>query len=150
MKHIFVSLSSDERSFLDNLIRRGSEKARVITHARILLLTDISCSKHKSNFEIAESLMTSVATVIRTRKRFIDGGIDLALYDKPRPGAMPKITGDIEAKITVLACSKPPQGHVRWTLRLLADKSVELGYVDSISHVAIGNRLKKTISNRGK
>ncbi|MEN6519889.1 MAG: helix-turn-helix domain-containing protein, partial [Armatimonadota bacterium] len=85
----------------------------------------------------------------RIRKEFVLGGLESALYDKPRPGAAPKITGDIEARITMLACSKPPEGHARWTLRLLADKAVELEYIDSISHTAISERLKKTLSNPG-
>ena len=76
--------------------------------------------------------------------------MESALFDKPRPGRKPKITGYIEAKITVLACSDPPEGHTRWTLRLLADRVVELGYLSDISHVAIGERLKKTRSNPGK
>jgi hypothetical protein len=76
--------------------------------------------------------------------------MEAALYDKPRPGRTPKITGDIEAKLTVLACSDPPEGRVRWTLRLLADRMVELGYLDSISDVAIYKRLKKTKSSPGK
>jgi Homeodomain-like domain len=69
--------------------------------------------------------------------------MEAALYDKPRPGRVPKITGDIEAKLTVLACSDPPEGHSRWTLQLLADKLVELNLVESISAVAIHKRLKK-------
>ncbi len=150
MKRNAISLSSDERKHLENLIRAGSAPARTQTRARILLMTDTSLGKHKADVEIAEALMISVATIIRTRNRFLDGGMDVALYDKPRPGAVPKITGDIEARITMLACSNPPEGYARWTLRLLADRVVELGYLDSISHVAIGNRLKKTISNRGK
>lgn len=70
--------------------------------------------------------------------------------NKPRPGAAPKITGDIEARIITLASSNPPEGYDRWTLRLLADRSVEFKYIDSISHVAIYDMLKKTTSNLGK
>ena len=75
--------------------------------------------------------------------------MEAALFDKPRPGATPKITGDIEAQLVTLACSDPPQGHARWTLRLLADKMVALGYIESISNVAVYQRLKKTNLSRG-
>ena len=94
--------------------------------------------------------MTSVSTVKRTRWRFLQEGLEAALKEKPRPGRPPKITGEIEAKLTVLACSQPPEGHAQWTLRLLAGRLVELGYLESISHTAVGNRLKKTRSNPGR
>jgi hypothetical protein len=87
--------------------------------------------------------------VINVRRRFLSGGLQAALYDKGWPGAPPKFTGEVEAKLTMLACSDPPEGAARWTLRLLADKMVELGYVDSISHVTVGEMLKKTKSSRG-
>ena len=95
-------------------------------------------------------MLTSVSTARRTRGRFLQEGLEAALGEKARPGRPPKITGEIEAKLTVLVCSQPPEGQARWTLRLLADRLVELGYVESISHMAVGNRLKKTKSNHGK
>jgi len=76
-------------------------------------------------------------------RRFLQGGLQAALYDKGWPGAPPKFTGEVEAKLTMLACSEPPEGAARWTLRLLADKMVELGYVDSMSHVTVWGLLKK-------
>ncbi len=76
-------------------------------------------------------------------------GLDAALYDRPRPGATPKITGEVEAQLTVLACSQPPAGKGRWTLQMLADKLVELQLVDSISDVAVMHRLKKIVSSPG-
>jgi len=94
-------------------------------------------------------VLTSVSTAKRTRWRFLQEGLQTALSEKPHPGRPPKITGEIEAKLTMLACSQPPEGHARWTLRLLADQLVELGYLDSISHVAVGERLKKTRSSPG-
>lgn len=142
MKHP-VYLITDQRSHLENMISSGRENARVLARARILLMSDLSQGIHRENSEVAESVIVCPATVWRIRKEFALYGLESAIYDKPRPGAMPKITGDIEARITMLACSKPPEGHTRWTLRLLADKAVELKYVDSISHVAIGKRLKK-------
>lgn len=76
-------------------------------------------------------------------RRFLRGGVPAALYDKGWPGAPPRFTGEVQAQLTMLACSDPPEGAARWTLRLLADKMVELGYVDSISHVTVGEILKK-------
>jgi hypothetical protein len=80
----------------------------------------------------------------------LSGGIEAALYEKPRPGAEPTFTGEVEAKLTMLACSKPPDGHAHWNLRLLADRMVELAYVESISHVTVGTILKKTNYNLGE
>lgn len=145
-----VYLSAEQRSHLVNMIGFGRESARVLSRARILLLSDRSLGESREDAEVAEAVMVCPATVWRIRKEFALYGLESAIYDKARPGAIPKITGDVEARITMIACSKPPEGHARWTLRLLADKVVELGYVDSISHVAIGSRLKKTTSNRGK
>jgi len=149
MKHR-IHLSAEQRSHLENIISSGRDSARVIARARILLLSDRSQGKCREDTDVAEAVMVCTGTVWRIRKEFALHGLESAIYDKPRPGAVPKITGDIEAKITMLACSQPPEGHAKWTLRLLADKSVELGYIDSISHVAIGDRLKKTISSPGK
>ena len=88
-------------------------------------------------------------TVGNVRRRFHEGGLQAALYDKPRPGAEPKFTGEVEAQLTVLACSDPPEGRARWTLRLLASQMIELGYVDYISHVTVRELLKKTNSSLG-
>ncbi len=145
-----VYLSAEQRSHLENMVGSGHDFARVFNRAHILLLSDRSLGQKREDAEVAESVTVSMGTVRRIRKEFALGGLESAIYDKPRPGAVPKITGDIEARITMLACSNPPEGHVRWTLRLLADRVVELGYLDSISHVAIGNRLKKTISSPGR
>jgi hypothetical protein len=84
------------------------------------------------------------------RTRYNEEGLNGALYERPRPGAAPKLTGDIEAQLTLLACSAPPDGQARWTVRLLADKIVELGLVDKISHVAVHDKLKKMNLNLGK
>jgi transposase len=148
-KHRTLSLSDEQREHLDNLIRSGNAPARVQTRARILLHTDRSQGDQRPDHEVAQAVRVSPATVVRTRKAFLDEGLDAALYDKPRPGAVPKITGEVEAKLVMLACSDPPTGRDRWTLRLLADKMVELGYIDSISNQTIGMRLKKTHLNPG-
>jgi len=147
--HIQLHLTSQQRQQLDKLIRSGAAQARTLTKARILLLTDHSQGARHSDRQIASALGVSMRNIVRVRKRCLKHGLEAALYDKERPGRPPKITGDIEARITVLACSDPPPGHAKWSLRLLADKAVELGYLDSISHVAISNRLKKTLSSPG-
>jgi transposase len=138
-----IHLSKENRQELESLIRSGESSARTQTRARILLLTDESQKKKKGTEEIASALMCSLPTITNIRKKFVEGGLETALYDKLRPGAIPKITGEIEAQLTLLACSAPPEGRSRWTLQLLADKLVELKLVDSISDVAVMNRLKK-------
>jgi len=115
-----------------------------------LLLAERSGDQRRTDWQVAQAVLTSAATVKRTRRRFLEEGLDAALSEKPRPGRPPKITGEIEAQLTVLACSQPPEGHARWTLRLLANQLVELGYLDSISHVAVSKRLKKTRSSPGR
>jgi len=148
-KHRTLSLTDQQREHLDHLIRTGNAPARVQTRARILLHTDRSQGDERPDQEVAQAVRVSPATVVRLRKAFLDEGMDAALFDKPRPGAVPKITGDIEAQLVTLACSDPPTGRGRWTLRLLADKMVELGYLESISNQAIGQRLRKTSFSRG-
>ena len=148
-KRTILCLDTDQREELDSLIRRGSAPARTQTRARILLLTDRSQGQERTDEEVAAAVLCSKGTVGNVRRRFRQGGLETALYDRPRPGAEPKVTGDIEAKLTMLACSKPPAGQGRWTLRLLADKMIELGYVGYVSHVTVGEHLKKTSSSPG-
>jgi hypothetical protein len=138
-----VYLSKEDRQELESLIRGGESSARTQTRARILLLSDENQKKKKGTKEIGSALLCSLPTITNIRKKFVEGGIEKALYDKPRPGAIPKITGEIEAQLTMLACSAPPEGRARWTLQMLADKLVELKLVDSISDVAVMHRLKK-------
>jgi transposase len=143
-QHRKVVLPEDHRTQLEHLIRAGKANASVHTRARILVLTDYSQAQHRTDADIAASLQIPHSTVVRVRKRYLDAGLAAVLKDKPRPGQPPKITGAVEAQLTVLACSAPPDGYAHWTLRLLADRLVELGHVDSISPTAVGNRLKKT------
>jgi transposase len=140
---IVVNLSADERLFLDKMIRTGSAPARVQARARILLLADRSQGGHMSDDEVAQAIRVHPRTVYNIRKRYRREGLDSALYEKPRPGQPPKITGDVEARLVVLACSDAPEGHDRWTLQMLADKLIELELVESISSVAVYKRLKK-------
>ena len=138
-----VQLSKADRQELEMLIRSGESSARTQTRARILLLSDENRKKKMSTKEIASALLCSLPTITHIRQKDVEGGLENALYDQPRPGATPKITGEIEAQLTLLACSAPPEGRVRWTLQLLADKLVELKLLDSISDVAVMKRLKK-------
>jgi transposase len=147
-KHIY--LKNDERVELEQLIKSGINSARVIAHARVLLLIDRSQGKKRTIQAVAEAAMVSPGTVSNVKKRYFAGGIAGALYDKPRPGAKPKVDGEVEARLIALACSDPPEGYARWTLRLLADKLVALEVIESISHVTVGEVLKKTKLSLGK
>ena len=138
-----VYLTQANRQELESLIRKGESSARTQTRARILLLTDENQKKKKGTKDIGSVLMCSLPTITAIRKKFVEGGLENALYDKARPGALPKITGEVEAQLTMLACSTPPEGRSRWTLQMLADKLIELKLVDSISDVAVMHRLKK-------
>jgi transposase len=144
-KKYIVDLSADEREQLLQLIRRGKPSARKVTRARILL----KAADDLTDDQIAAALDVGVATVERTRKRFVEQGLD-ALNERPRPGARPKLTGKQEAHIIALACSKAPQGHTHWTLRLLAGKVVELGFTESFSRESVRRVLKKTSLSLGK
>jgi len=148
-KHRPIELSAEERQQLEHLIRTGSTPARTHTRARILLLSDRSQGQKRTDADVASSLLCSIGTVRNVRRRFLSEDLQAALHDKPRPGQKPKVTGDVEARLTMLACSQPPKGHARWTLRLLADRMVELGYIESVSHVTVGEVLKKTHSSPG-
>jgi len=145
-----INLSESERKELEDLVKSGVHAARTIGRARVLLLLDRSQGVVRTLREVAEAALVSLGTVSNLKKRYFEGGLGRALYELPRPGAVPKIDGVVEARLIALTCSEPPEGHERWTLRLLADKLVSLELVDSISHVAVGNVLKKTHSSPGK
>lgn len=140
-----VKLSRTQRNELLNIVRKGIHSARVINHARILLMAE----KGLLNKEIAQTLSISTMTVYAVRRRFQTEGLR-ALYDRPRPGKPRKLTGKAEARLTAIACSVPPEGRSRWTVRLLADRLVELDVVDSISYKTVWETLKKTTSSRGR
>lgn len=144
-KRIIIKLKDQERQELEQQIRKGIRSARELTRARILLLSD----QGQGVGQIAEAVMCSPGTVINIKKRYLAEGLEAALTEKPRPGARPKITGDVEAQLIALTCSDPPEGYGQWTLRLLSNRLVELGLVESISHVAVGEVLKKTNSSPG-
>jgi transposase len=149
-KHRKVTLTTEGRERLERIISSGDEPARTQTRARILLLTDYSEGKHWTDEAIAAALLCSQKTVVNVRQRYVEAGLEAALYDKPRPGQTPKLTGEVEAQLTLLACSDPPEGYARWTMRLLANKLVELEVVEDISHVAVWERVKKTNYRPGR
>lgn len=149
-KHRSIQLSQDERVRLEQIVRASDEPARVNRRARILLLSDRSQGLARTDQAVAEAVMCSLGTVGEIRKRYLDEGLAGALYDKPRPGAPPKITGEIEAHLVMLACSTPATGELRWTLRLLAARLIELGQVEYVSHVTVREVLKKTHLSLGR
>jgi len=140
-----ISLKEEEREELKQYLRKGKSSARSLTRARILLLADEGLDDEK----IAGALKVSKSTISRIRTRYCESGLDFALYEKARSGAPPKIDGRIEAQLTLLACSEPPDGRSRWTVRLLADRLVEMDVVDSISHMSVQRLLKKMKLNLG-
>jgi putative transposase len=142
-KHTYVCLTDIERQELEQLIRTGNASARTHAHARILLLCDRSQGQRRIDAQVAEAVLCSTGTVFNVRKRFLTEGLHSALHAKSGGGAVPKITGEVEAKLVMLACSAPPEGHKQWTLRLLGDSLIELGLLESITEAAICKRLKK-------
>ncbi len=146
---LFVHLSEEDRAALEKMTRSGSGKAREITRARVLLMADRNQAAFKTQAQIADALGISPVTVCRVCRRFAGEGRQTALVERPRPGQKPKITGDVEARLVTLACSDPPEGKNRWTVRLLRDELVRLETVPDISHVAIHQALKKTNLNPG-
>lgn len=142
-KRQFISLSKKEQSSLTKILTKKETSAREQTRARVLDL--LNRREHPET--IAQVLQVGIATVYNIQKRFFDEGFEATLKDKPRSGKPPSIKPEEKAKITALACSEAPEGYARWSLRLLADKSVELGYIDSISAMEVGRILKKTHSD---
>ena len=138
-KKYIVKLTVEERQYLLDMTNKGEIGARTMKRAQILLKAD----EGLKDAEIMAVLNTSRPTVERIRKRFVEGNLDRALYDDPRPGSKTKLDGRAEAQLIALACSDSPDGHERWTLRLLADKLVELDVVDHISHETVRQYLKK-------
>jgi Homeodomain-like domain len=151
VKKYVVRLDAEERARLEALIGKGKHSASTILRARMLLKADISdAGEAWSDSRIVKALDTSLATVHRVRQCLVEEGIDVALARRPRTRAsIPRIfDGEKEARLITLACSKPPTGYAKWSLRLLEQKVVELGIVTKASDNTIGRTLKKTFSNR--
>jgi hypothetical protein len=147
MKKYIVCLSKEERNSLKNLVKSGKGPARMFTRARILLKADTGeGGPGWPDEKISEALDVTVQTVERIRKQLVEEGVEgvLKRREYTQRVSRKKLDGDAEAHLIALTCSESPEGYSRWSLRLLADRMVELGYVDSISHEAVRRVLKKT------
>lgn len=140
-KMYFVNLTDEERQSLQGMTQRGSLKARQFKRAMILLKAD----EGLTDPQIVAAINVSRPTVERIRKRFVEGGLEKALNEDPRPGQRRKLDGRGEAILIATACSQAPEGHDHWAMRLLAGKLVELGVVESISYETVRTTLKKMV-----
>ena len=146
-----VTVDTDERAALEQLVNVGKGAARKLIHARVLLLADTSQGDERPDTDIVRSLGIGLRTVERVRQRLVTEGLPAALDHRPqpvRPGKV-KVKGDVEQKLLQLACSDPPEGRCHWTLQLLADELVVLGLVDRIGVETVRQALKKTTSSPG-
>ena len=134
-----VRLTEDEQEHLFALIHKGTHNARVITRARILA----KLVKGLSHQEVCSTLDVTLPTVLKTRRRLAEGGLEAALGERPRLGSKPKLDAKQAAMVTAIACSTAPDGHDHWTLRMLGSKIVELGFAPSYSHEGVRQLLKK-------
>lgn len=141
-----LELSKTERQKLREIVRKGKNKARVITHARILLISD----EDRNDQQVADALQVGRATVERIRRRAVREGVETALVDRPRSGSKPKLNAKQEAQLVAIACSDPPPGQKRWTIRLLMEEMMKQKVVDSISFETVRRVVKKTMSNLGE
>jgi transposase len=144
-KRYRVTLTDEERDRLYDLTGKGKASVRMVRRAQTLLLA----AAERIDEEIAKALHIGVATVERTRRRFVEEGLEASLREQPRPGARPKLGPKQQAFVVALACTKPPEGRERWTMQLLADRVVELQIVPDITDEAIRLLLKRTSSSRG-
>jgi transposase len=138
-KRYIIDLTEVEKEFLVELTRKGRPGARKVKRANILLLAD----QGKKDEEIVTLLHSSLSTVTRTRRKFVNGGLAFALNERSRAGRLPKIDDKVETILTTLAQSQPPGGRKRWTLQLLADRLVALTHLESLSYEAVRLVLKK-------
>ena len=141
-----VELTADEREQLRAIIRRGYTATRKITRARILLKAE----QRLTDEQIASELTIGSATVGRVRQRFVEEGLENSLEERARAPKRRKLSAKQEAHLIAVACSQAPEGRARWTLRLLADKVVELGLTESLSHETVRRLLKKRSSSPGR
>lgn len=139
MKKQHVQLSENDRSYLEELLRTGELPVKIYRRALALLELD----RGKTYTAVAETTQMTIQTISTWSQKYHQVGLNM-LFDQPRSGRPPEIDGAQRAKVTALACSNPPEGYARWSLRLLADKAVELEYVEHISHTQVAEILKKT------
>lgn len=150
MKKYVVELTSEERKQLKELVKKGKVAGYKIRHAQMLLKTDQGKQGPGwQDKQIAEAFGAHLTTVERLRKRLVEHGLQAALERNKRQNYTRKLDGDAEARLIAIACSKAPEGRNEWTLRLLADRLVELSVVDNISHMTVSRTLKKTNSSLG-
>src|SRR5215469_4493593 len=140
-----VTLTDEERTALETFVHRGKANARTLTRARILLKS----ADGWSTAELAAAFDVCEQTVTNVRRRFADGGLEAVLHDKVQQNRRSALSGLQMAHLIAVACSPSPDGHDHWTLRLLAQKAVELGFVTNISPTTIHELLKKTNSSPG-
>lgn len=150
-KKYIVTLTADERAELQAMIAAGKRAARTLAHARILLKADVRDEEPAwEDAAISAAVEVSTATVQRVRQLFVEEGLRAALHPRTRRRTrLPLVDGVAEAHLVTLACSTPPEGVGRWTLRLLAEQMVELAYVEHVSHETVRQVLKKTKCGRG-
>ena len=141
-----IELSNQEKVRLMEIVKKGNSPARTILRANILLASDKQNDRYMTVSEIANAYRTTPTTVQSVRASYCKNALEATINRKKRetPPIPAKVTGEVEAHVIALACGQPPEGYSRWTLRLLADKTVELGYIESISHVTVSTILKKT------
>jgi len=147
MENNVIMLSKEQRSELERFVKTGVRSVRLVTRAKVILALDRSDKKeHLRITRIGEQLGIARQSVYAIRKDFLEAeSVEAFLKRKKRetPPVAAKVTGDVEAHIIALACTEPPQGYARWTIRLLASKSVELNFIDSISRMTVERLLKK-------
>ena len=141
-----VELTESHKRRLNEVSSHGKSSARTVKRALALL----KANEGQTDDRIAEAVSISRRTVVRIRQRFCEEGLESALTERPRPGQKRRLDERAEARLVAIACSDPPEGHAHWTLKLLADKMVELDYVDSVSRETVRQSLKKTNSDRGR
>lgn len=139
MKKQHVQLSPADREYLESLTRQGEQAAKIYRRALALLELD----RGKTYTAVSNTLQVTIPTLSGWAAKYLENGLEV-LQDQPRSGRPIEFDGKQRAKITALACSTPPEGYAQWSLRLLADKAVELGYCEHISHTEVGQVLKKT------
>lgn len=141
-----IELTDADRKTLKDIVAKGTSPAKSILRSNILLASDRNNKKHMTVAEIAEAYHTTPTTVQNVRTSYATKGLEATVHRKKRstPPVPPKVTGELEAHIIALACGEPPEGYSKWTLRLLADKCVELNYAESLSHMTVSRVLKKT------
>ncbi len=154
MARYIIKLSQEEVEELTAIVKKGKHTSQAFRAAYVLLNCDKGAYSQDStitNSEITKILKIGDRTIDRIKKKFIEEGFDAILERRPSSqNYTKKMDGDLEAKLVTLCCNEPPAGYAKWSLRLLADKLVELNYVDSISHVSVRRALKKTNLNLGK